>query len=450
MKKLSDKSSENQRYQKEFLAMMLNNKDVYIKAIDFIRPKMFTGTNRLIFDAYVKLLLDGKVPDPVSISRMANLPIQEVLAVATFYSGAPLQINALLHELFEFMAQDIYIKLCMNISQQIAAGTESDEIRDIIIKTMQELELGSSGSVITMPVGVNYLWINIKNNLNDKHITGIATGLKLIDVFMGGLHEGDLIIIAGEISHGKTALALSMMFYSAVRFGIACGIISHEMTSDQLMARFAAYTTNISAKHLLVGKLSDNQLSHFADNIDKLVKANIFIQDYIKRELADTLAAIRLMVMQKHVKYVVVENAGNISVKGKHGDEERTAEISKSLKSLALELKIPIILISHLAREREGRKVQPEIHRLKHSGQLEQDADVVIFVYRPELHGYDTFQGPDENDIPTHGRAKTFIAKGRNYGLAKTYPDFIEELVMFRDHEEQITSQIFLSPNPSF
>lgn len=176
----------------------------------------------------------------------------------------------------------------------------------------------------------------------------------------------------------------------------------------------------------------------FSQQIDKLVKSKIFIQDFIKRELSDTLAAIRLMVMQHGVKYVVVENAGNISVKGKNDDESRTAEISKSLKSLALELKIPIILISHLARERDGRKVQPEIHRLKHSGQLEQDADVVIFIYRAELHGFDAFQMSDENDVPARGRVKTYIAKGRNYGLAKTYPDFLEEMTYVMDHEDKM------------
>jgi replicative DNA helicase len=446
MKQLQDKANENQRYQKEVLCLVLNNPEVYIKAFDVIRPKMFTGINRQIYDVYVKLISTGEYPDPVLISKMANIPIEDVLAVATFYSGASLKLEALLHELFDYMAKSLYSQLSMNISQQITAGTDYEEIKEIIIKTLGELELGNSSAAFTMEQGVDNLMGIIKNNRSDKPITGIATGFILIDTFMGGLHGGDLVLIAGEISHGKTALALSMMFNSAVYYGIASGIISLEMTTDQLMARFAAYATNISAKHLLVGKLDDNQLAQFADRIDKLVKAKIFIQDFIKRELSDTMAAIRLMVMQKHVKYVVVENAGNISVKGKNSDEERTAEISKSLKSLALELKIPIILISHLAREREGRKVQPEIHRLKHSGQLEQDADVVIFVYRPELQGYDTFQGQDETDIPAQGRAKTYIAKGRNYGLAKTYPDFIADLVMFRDHEDNLSLNDFSNP----
>jgi len=450
MKQLSDKATENQKYQLELLSMILNNGEVYVKAIDVIRPEMFTGQNRQIFDAYLAMIQKGGNPDPVSLSTESNIPFEEIVKISAHYSGVSLKLDALLYELFDFMAKNRLIQLGANISQQVAAGSRYEDILNIVTNNLRWLELGNSSSVITMEQGVDSLVSIIKSNQKEKQITGIPTGFKLTDRFMGGLHPGDLIIVAGEISHGKTALVLSMMYNSAVHYGFACGIISHEMTSDQLMARFAAYTTKISAKHLLVGKLDDSQFLHFADRIDKLVKSNIFIQDFIKRELADTIAAIRLMVMQKHVKYVVVENAGNISVKGKNGDEERTAEISKSLKSLALELKIPIILISHLARERDGKKVQPEIHRLKHSGQLEQDADVVIFVYRPELHGYDTFQGMDETDITAQGRAKTFIAKGRNYGLARTYPDFIEDLVMFKDHEEILTSNNSITPNQNF
>lgn len=438
MKQLIDKASENVKYQTEMLSMILNNDDVYIKSIDIIRSEMFTGINRLLFDSYVKMISECKHPDPVALSTISNVPLENVLEVYTYFSGATLKIDSLLYELFDYMAKDKLIKLGANISQQVTAGTRYEDIVSILNDTIRSLELGNSSSVITMEQGVNSLLSIIQNNRKEQSITGVPTGFKLIDMFMGGLHEGDLIILAGEISHGKTAFALSMMYNSAVKFKIPCGIISHEMTPEQITSRLASYTTSISSKHLLIGKLRDEEVLIFSQQIDKLVKSKIFIQDFIKRELSDTLAAIRLMVMQHGVKYVVVENAGNISVKGKNDDESRTAEISKSLKSLALELKIPIILISHLARERDGRKVQPEIHRLKHSGQLEQDADVVIFIYRAELHGFDAFQMSDENDVPARGRVKTYIAKGRNYGLAKTYPDFLEEMTYVMDHEDKM------------
>lgn len=435
MKQLKDKQDENVRYQTELLAMILNNDSMYINNIDTIRADMFTDVRRIIFDTYVKIINDSRHPDAVLISTVSNVPLEEVLKIATFYSGTSMRVDALIYELFDHMAKTKLVQMSSNVSQQVTAGTKYEDIINIVNETLRKLELGNSASVITMEQGVNALFEIINNNRKEKaDITGTPTGFEMIDKHMGGLQPTDLIILAGEISHGKTALALSMMYNSAVVYGKRCGIISHEMSPEQLMSRFAAYTTHISAKQILIEKLSDDQVRVFCEKISKLIKANIFIQDYIKRELSDTLAAVRLMVMQHKVNYVVIENAGNINVKGKFGDEERTAEISKSCKALALELKIPIILISHLARERDGKKVQPDIHRLKHSGQLEQDADVVLFIYRAELHGHTEF--PDESRLPTRGRAKLYLGKGRNYGTAISYPEFLEELVLFRDFND--------------
>jgi len=451
MKQLEDKARENQQYQMELLAMILNNDEVYVKAIDFLRPGLFTGTNLMIYEAYVKMVKQSQHPDPVSLSTVANIPLEEVLKVATYYSGAPMDINALLYELFDYFAKDKLTKLGANISQQITAGTRYEDILEIVGRTIRSLELGNSSSVITMQEGVNSLMELINNNRAVKEFTGTPTGFKLIDQHMGGLHPGNLVILAGETSHGKTAFALSMMFNSAVYFNQPSAIISHEMTHDEIMSRLAAYATEINAKHILNGKLSDEEISIFSNKISTLIFANIFIQGFIKRDLTETVSAIRLLVMQHRIKYVVVENAGNITVKGAFNDEVRTAEISKTLKSLALELKITIILISHLSRDKDNAKKQPELHRLRHSGQLEADADIVMFTYMAKLHGHEFF--PDDNEIPTHGRVKTYIAKGRSYGLAKTYPDFIKELVLIRDHEDdakEIYSANNISPNLTF
>ena len=282
-----------------------------------------------------------------------------------------------------------------------------------------------------MHEGIQSLYTVINNNRKQQKFTGSPVGLSIVDKHMGGLQPGDLIILAGEVSHGKTSLAMTMLYNSAVIFGCKCGFISHEMTTEQVMARFAAYVTGMSAKYLLIGKLYDSEVQQFGQKVSKLIEANIFIQDYIKRELSDTVNAIRMMVLQKSIKWIAVENAGNINVKGKIEDEARTAEISKTLKALALELKITIVLISHLSRTKDGKKEQPELHRLRHSGQLEADADVVMFVYRAELHGCETF----DNGLSTENRAKVYIAKGRNYGLAVSYPFFDESTTYFTNDE---------------
>jgi len=440
MKDIKDKSVENQKYQAELLSLMLNNDEVYIKSIDVIRSDMFTGINRIIFDTYVKMVTDCTHPDPVSISTLSNIPVNEVLDIYTQYSGVNLDVKSILYELYDFMAKDKLIKMGANIHQQVMAGTQYEDILDIVNNTMRSLELGNSSSVITMQDGLTRLLEIITNNRKQLGTTGIPTGLEIFDKHMGGL-QSNYIILAGEISHGKTALALSMLFNSATAHQVKCGIISLEMTSEELTARLAAMATGISGKHLLTGKLSDEQVELFNSKINKLLKSNLFIQDYIKQDISDVIAAVRLMRMQHGIEYIVIENAGNISVKGVKDPEQRTADISRKLKALNLELKIPVILISHLSRLPHNERKQPDLTRLRHSGQLEQDADIVVFVYRPELHGFDTFQGNDESFINSHGRAKVYFAKGRNCGLAKSYPEFFEEITYFSDYRETASAQ---------
>jgi len=453
MKAPYDRLKENAKFQIELLSYLINDASLYIKSIDIIRPEMFTDKNRLIFDAFVCLIRENKKPDITNISRKANITLDEVMEIGAYFSGASTGIDSLLYELYQFMACEKYMRLAQFLSNQVIAGTESEIIKEYVVKELRSLDFGSSSNVVTMEEGISRVYKIIENNRKSVNCTGSPVGLSVVDKHMGGLQKGDLIILAGEISHAKTALALSMMYNSAVLFGEKCGIISHEMTVEQLTARISSLCTRISAKHILTGKLSDDEVKIFGSKTSGLIKSNLIIQDYIKRELSDTLASIRLMVLQYGIRWVVVENAGNIDVKGiKNNDEARTAEISKSLKSIALELNITVILISHLNRDvKGGKQKQPELNRLKHSGQLEADADVVMFIYRPELHGYETFNEADSDDIieSTENRCKVYIAKGRNYGLVKTFPQFDPHTLYISDHIMK-ESEIFFNPNNNF
>jgi len=458
MKAQYDRAKENLKYQAELLGYLINDDSLYIKSIDIIRAEMFNGIYRQLFEAYVSLIRENKKPDVVSLSTKSNIEFDVILDIATSFSGATTSIDSLLYELYQFMAADKFLKIAQFMSNQVTAGTESDIIKDYIIKELRSLDFGSSSNIVTMEEGIARVYKIIENNRKSVNCTGVPVGLKVVDAHMGGLQKGDLIILAGEISHAKTSLALSMMYNSAVLFGEKCGIISHEMTPEQITARVSAISTGLSAKHILVGKLSDEEIHIFGTKTTGLIKSNLIIQDFIKRELEDTLSAIRLMVLQYGIKWVVVENAGNINVKHiKNNDEARTAEISKSLKSIALELNITVILISHLNRDAKGsRQKQPDLGRLKHSGQLEADADVVLFIYRPELHGYETFNEADSDDPidNVEGRCKVYIAKGRNYGLVNTFPSFNKNTLYVTDYmptENEFTNNAFtLNPNNEF
>lgn len=449
MKTEYNRLQENIKYQAEMICRLINDPSLYVRVIDIINPDMFTGENRVVFDSFVRLIGKNINPDIVALSNEANIELEKIIQIATYYSGVPMEINSLLYELHEEMAYKRYMSLANFISNQITAGTDSEDIKSHIVEELRKLEHGNSTKVVTMAEGIDRVVKIIENNRKSVSCTGTPVGLKIIDIHTGGLQKGDLIILAGEVSHGKTALALSMCFNAAVKFGERCGIISLEMTPEQLTSRLAAMTTGISSKQMLTGKLNDYDIQQFSSSIGRLAKANIIIQDYIGHELTQVINAIRLMYLQHAIRFVVVENVGNITIKGIRDSEPRTAEISKAMKAIALELNITVLLISHLNRERENARNKPTLSRLKHSGQLEADADIVMFIYRPELHGYDTFKECDDDDPDEscENRCIVYVAKGRSYGLAQTFPNFDAKLTYVSDYEPKYTE---LQPNKNF
>jgi replicative DNA helicase len=435
MKTNIDIDKQNELFQKETLSYLLNDTKLYMEVFDMVRPELFSGMYRQIFTVYADLISQNVKPDALNISAKTQIPVSKITGIMTHFSGSNIPLINLIFELYNVYAKKQLFILAETVAKQTETEADYESILDLISKEIKNLQLGTSANIITMPEAIQRLMQTVTDNRKAEHkFSGTPTGLKIIDYHMGGFHPGDLVILAGETSHCKTSFALNCMYRSAVLYDQPVGIISHEMTPEQLTGRLCSYTTEIAAKHLLFGKLTDDEMVVFNQKINLLIRSKIFIQDYIKRELLVSIAAIRLMVIQHQVRYVVVENAGNISVKGIFDDEPRTAEISKSMKAIAMELGITVILISHLNREALGKKSQPTLSRLRHSGQLENDADVVLFIYRAELHGKDTFDDhSDEGNISAIGMAKVYIAKGRNVGLAQTYMHFNEQLTLFSD-----------------
>jgi len=267
MKEQYGRLKENNIHQKEFLAKLINDETLYVKSIDIIRPEMFTDINRMVFDSYVKLLYDGKKPNIVSISRQAGIELSVVSEIATFYSGSYISVDSLLVELYEFMAEGEFSKLASYISSSVSSGTESEKVKENILSSLRKLEFGNTSKCVDMNAGVSMLYKIIDNNRKELNTTGTRVGFKIIDKHMGGLQKGDYIVLAGESSHGKTSMAMSMLYNSAIAYNEPCGIISHEMTPEKIMARFAGMATGISGKHILTGKLIDSEIEQFNFNV---------------------------------------------------------------------------------------------------------------------------------------------------------------------------------------
>jgi replicative DNA helicase len=262
-------------------------------------------------------------------------------------------------------------------------------------------------------------------------ITGIPTGFKDFDRLTAGLQPSDLIIIAGRPSTGKTALALNMGFHAAEETGKGVAIFSLEMAKMQLGMRLLGFRAGIDATKLRTGFLRDTDWMKLTEAADYLSKLPIFIDDTSYLSVLEMKAKCRRLKKKVDLSLVVVDYLQLIQ--GRRSAESRQmeiSEISRSLKGLAKDLQEPVIALSQLNRKVEDRpNKRPQLSDLRESGAIEQDADVIAFIYRDELYHPTT----EEN----RNVAEIILAKQRNGPTGLFKLTFQKELTRFRDYAQE-------------
>ena len=263
-------------------------------------------------------------------------------------------------------------------------------------------------------------------------VTGVASGFTYLDNLTGGFQQSDLIIIAGRPSQGKTALALSIARNAAVDHDVPIGIFSIEMASQQLVLRLLAAEARVNAHALRTGRLSDEEWPKLSTKCHKLAEAKIFIDDTAALGILELRAKARRLKAEHNIGMVIVDYLQ--LMQGPRNAENREKEISmisRSLKALAKELATPVIALSQLSRAVEARSGRrPVLSDLRESGAIEQDADVVIFVHRPEIYG-ERFL--DDGRTPSEGLAEITIGKQRNGPTGQILLSFIKEYARFEN-----------------
>jgi replicative DNA helicase len=266
-----------------------------------------------------------------------------------------------------------------------------------------------------------------------------------------------LIIIAARPGMGKTALTLSMARNIAVIKQIPVAFFSLEMSSIQLITRLISSETGLSSEKLRTGKLADHEWQQLNIKITDLEKAPLFIDDTPSLSIFDLRAKSRRLASQHGIKLIIVDylqlmTAG--SSNNKYGNrEQEISTISRNLKALAKELDIPVIALSQLSRavETRGGTKRPMLSDLRESGAIEQDADIVSFIYRPEYYNIDEWD--DDDHSPSEGQAELIIAKHRNGGLNNIRLKFIGHLGKFEDIEtfdSPFEFQSKMNPNETY
>ena len=267
---------------------------------------------------------------------------------------------------------------------------------------------------------------------NPSDVTGIPTGYKDLDMMTSGLQPGDLIIIAGRPSMGKTSLALNMCEYVSVDTGLPTAVFSMEMASTQLVSRLIGSVGKLNQHKMRTGQLDDNDWEKLSYALGQLNEAPIFIDEGSALNPYEVRARARRLHKQcGRLGLIVIDY---LQLMGSAGSTENRAteisEISRSLKALAKELNVPVIALSQLNRSVEQRPdKRPVMSDLRESGAIEQDADVIMFIYRDEVYNPET---------PDKGIAEIILAKQRNGPVGRVKLTFLGEYTKFENYANPI------------
>ena len=242
-------------------------------------------------------------------------------------------------------------------------------------------------------------------------ITGLASGFTKLDDILGGFQDSDLIIIAARPSMGKTAFALSIARNIAVEFKQPVAFFSIEMAANQLMIRLLSAEARVNAHDMRTNRIQKSDMAKISSSIDVLSESQLLIDDSATLTVMEIRAKCRRLKAEHDIKIIVVDYLQFVSPPKAESREREISVISRSLKQIAKELNIPVIALSQLNRGVETRAdKRPMLSDLRESGSIEQDADVVMFVNRPEQYGILTW----EDGSSTEGTAEIIIAKQRN------------------------------------
>lgn len=289
-------------------------------------------------------------------------------------------------------------------------------MEDLMRKTLQEIEE--------------------KKNRKDG-LTGVPTGFRDLDRLTAGFQKSNLIIVAARPGMGKSAFMLSMARNAAIDFGMPIAIFSLEMSATELVNRLISLEAEIRSEKIKKGQLSDEELRYMHTRLGRLMEAPIIIDDTPALSVLELRAKARRLAAQNNIQMIVIDylqlmSGGDM---GKGGNrEQEIAYISRSLKNLAKELNIPVIALAQLSRavETRGGDKKPQLSDLRESGSIEQDADMVMFLYRPEY--YKITQ--DENGMPTNQLGEVIVAKHRNGSTDTIKLRFIGEFAKFTNWED--------------
>ena len=441
---------QNIEAEQSVLGAMLIEKEAIPKVMEILRDTDFyREAHRVIFNAMLELYNKNEAVDMITVTEILkrDSKLEDVGGIAYITSLAnavPTAANVTYHA--SIIEEKSILRQLVSVSTQIASmGYEaSDDVKNIIDSAESKILEISNRKKTADFTPINEIVLDSFKSIealmgNKNGLTGLPTGFEDLDNLTSGLHGSDFIILAARPSMGKTAFALNVVQNVAIRAAKKVGgapktvaFFSLEMSKEQLVQRMLCAEANIDSQRLRIGELRDEDWAMLINTADTLSSANIYIDDTAGITAMDMRSRARRLKAEHGLDLIVVDYLQLMQGSGKKnnsGDrQQEVSEISRSLKALARELDVPVIALSQLSRSVEARQVKrPMLSDLRESGSLEQDADIVAFLYREDYYNPET-----ENKNIT----ELIIAKHRNGAVTDVKLRFLKDQARFADIDD--------------
>lgn len=427
------------------LGALLLDPEAIVKVSDLLLPDDFYDpVHRTVYQAITELYQQHQPIDFVTVSSRLtdNRRIQDVggsAFLADLASNVPTSSH--IYQYGQIVKTKAVHRRIIEAGDRIKAlGYEVDrpvtELLDEVEKTVFRISnafLREKFVHIREILGARYeKFAEMHETKDDQMVKGVPTGFRALDTKLSGLQPSDLVVLAARPSMGKTALALNIAMNAAIRNRKTVGIFSLEMSKEQLVDRLFASLLGVDSWKLQRGKLEDSDFQNMGPIMDELNKANIFIDDSVASSLPELRAKARRLQMEYGLDLIIIDylqlmSTGNNSYAGNRVQE--ISEISRSLKQIGRELHVPILALSQLSRAVESRPGNiPQLSDLRDSGSIEQDADVVLMLYREDYY---------EEDSDRQGICDVYIRKHRNGPVGRIELMFKKEQTRFYDLDRE-------------
>ena len=439
--------------EKAVLGALMIDKDAYLEVCDLLRPESFyEPRNQMVYEAIQRLTIEGSPVDVLTVTdklgKMGKL--EEVGGpgyVAELSSRVASSANIEYHA--NVVAEKYLSRQMIHYVGVIGKKTfdETYEIKDVIQEAesilfeLTQKNMKKDYSVLA-PILDNAIKIVEKAHSNIGGLTGISTGYYKLDDMTCGLQNSDLVIIAGRPAMGKTAFALSLAKNIAADQKIPMAFFSLEMTDVQLANRLISNACGIDSKKLLSGQLDRIEWDRLDKHLGILTDAPLYIDDTEALSVMDLRTKARRLKQEHDIRLIMIDYLQLMTANGMryNNRQEEVSLISRSLKGLAKELNIPVLALSQLNRGVESREgvegKRPQLSDLRESGAIEQDADMVVFLHRPEY--YKIYQN-ENGTIDYRGKAEVIIAKHRKGATDTIMMVFRGEYTRFENLEDNMS-----------